>query len=105
MLRITLTVTLAIALVAGGYVATASANQDRASMKVAQEVKLYIHKEHKKRRSDPREDFEKLHKICGKSRTWTKGCKFWKPKSGKDKFMFQKRDGGKIYGIPSLLLK
>jgi hypothetical protein len=84
---------------------SASAAPDNASLEVAQEVKLYIAREHKKRGSNPTVDLSKLLKICGPQLTWTKGCRFWRAKSGSDKFMFQVRPNGKIYGIPSLLLK
>jgi len=82
--------------------ATIEASPDE-SLKVAKAVKLYIFKEHKRRKSDPKPDLEKIHKICGKARLWTKGCRFWKS-SGKDKYMFQVRPRGKIYGVPSMFL-
>lgn len=84
---------------------TESAATDDNSLSVAAAVKLYIAKDHKKRGSDPKVDFEKLHKICGKQNTWTKGCRFWKTTGGNDKFQFQVRPKGKIYGIPSLFIK
>ena len=75
------------------------------NVKYARAVKLYIAAEHKKRGSDPKVDFGKIHKICGKSQGWTKGCRFWKTKGGKDKYRFQKGVSGTIYGIPSYLTK
>lgn len=75
------------------------------SIKVARAVKLYIAAEHKKRGTDAKTDFAKMHKVCGKAQGWTKGCRFWKSSGGKDKFMFQKGVNGKIYGVPSYLLK
>ncbi|ACY18706.1 hypothetical protein [Haliangium ochraceum] len=80
---------------------TARAESDD-SEKIAKEVKLYIAKEHKKRRTDASEDFEKIHKLCTKN--WAKGCRFSKA-SGKDKYQFQVRPRGKTYGIPTYLLK
>ena len=75
---------------------------DDKSADVAKKVKLYIAKEHKKRRTNPKVDFEKIHKICSKN--WAKRCRFWETK-GKDKFAFRKRPKGKIYSIPGYLLK
>jgi hypothetical protein len=83
-------------------VAVAAAAPDPAELAVARDVKLYIAKEHQARRSNPQLDFAKLHRLCGTSQQWTKGCRFWKATSGKDKFMFQVRPKGKIYGIPSM---
>jgi hypothetical protein len=80
----------------------AVASPESDSLKVAKEVKLYIAKDHKKRSSDPKADFEKLHDICGKTNTWNKGCFFWKAKGGKDVYMFRVRPKGKTYGIPSM---
>ncbi len=82
-----------------------SAETDRDSLKHARAVKLYIAKEHRKRKSDPSDDFDKLHKLCGRSKGWTKGCRFWKAKGGKDEYMFQVRSTKKIYGIPTYLLR
>lgn len=83
-------------------VAVAAAKPDAAELAIANEVKLYIAKEHRARSSNPEADFAKLHRLCGKSQQWTKGCRFWKPTSGKDKFMFRVRPKGKTYGIPSM---
>jgi hypothetical protein len=85
-------------------VAVAAAAPDPTELAVARDVKLYIAKEHKARRSNPEVDFAKLHRLCGTSQQWTKGCKFWKATGGKDKFRFQVRPKGKIYGIPSMFL-
>jgi len=75
---------------------------DDKSVEVAKKVKFYIAKEHKKRGTNPKLDFEKIHKICGKN--WAKRCRFWETR-GKDKFSFRKRPKGKIYSIPGYLLK
>ena len=82
--------------------AQASPGDDDDSIKYAKAVKLYIAAEHKKRKTKPDDDFEKIHKVCGKAQGWTKGCRFWK-QSGKDEYGFQVRPKGKIYGIPSFL--
>lgn len=91
-----LTVTLALG--------TASATPDPAELAVAREIKLYIAKEHRARKSNPEVDFAKLHRLCGKAQQWTKGCRLWKATGGKEKFGVQVRPRGKIYWIPSMLM-
>lgn len=93
---------ITLCLVGAGYTPAASADSERDSVKYAKEVKMLIAKEHKKRRSDPKDDFERMHDLCGKSRGWTKGCRFWKGKGGKNKFHFQIRSSKKIYSVPGM---
>lgn len=73
------------------------------SVEIAREVKLYIAKEHKRRGTDPKVDFEKLHAVC--TRSWAARCRFWRNRTGRDRYSFQVRPRGKIYGIPSMLLR
>ncbi len=96
---------IAMTFVSVTLTSNASAETDRDSLKHARAVKMLIAKEHRKRKTDPSDDFAKLHKLCGRSQTWTKGCRFWKAKGGKDDYMFQVRKTKKIYGIPTYLLK
>ena len=83
-----------------GFSATSSADAESDSLKVAKEVKMYIAKEAKKSNMDLAKEYEKMHKVCGKARTWTKGCTFKEVKRGKEKFQFTKKSNGKIYYIP-----
>lgn len=84
--------------------AVTSAAPDQQELAVAHEIKMYIAREHRARKSDPAIDFAKIERICGRSQQWTKGCRVWKATSGKDKYYLQVRSTKKIYGIPSMLM-
>lgn len=82
--------------------ASAAANP-KTSKQVADEVKHYIVKDHKRRGTNPSADIEMIRKACGSN--WPKGCRFWEATRGKDVFQFQVLPRGRIYGIPSMFLK
>jgi len=93
---------ITLCLVATSGVPASNADSSRDSEKYAKKVKMLIAKEHKKHKTNPKDDFERMHDLCGKSRGWTKGCRFWKGKGGKNKYMFQILPSGKIYGVPGM---
>lgn len=95
-----LMITITFALACAGYSPPAIADSERDSDKFAKEIKMMIAKEHKRRKTDPTPDFEIMHKLCGKSRGWTKGCRFWKGKGGQSKYHFEIRGKRKIYSVP-----
>ncbi len=86
------------------FSAPSQAGDKSDQIRIAKEVRTYIIKEHKKRRSkNPKPDMDKITKVCGKSAGWTKGCRFARVKSGKEEFRLTNLKTNKIYFVPGML--